>query len=123
MPKTTPPNPVGGRKLGARNVVSVATLSRQVAQSIAETHALLGGADGTRWWAWFAKKYPREFAEHSVALALKSQIDPNAAGVVFQVVQINSTNPQPVPGVLTSPIAGHVAPQRPAPLQLVERSS
>jgi hypothetical protein len=106
-----------GRKPGQRNRYSMATMTRDICEAI---HASLY-IDGnpTQYFRDLKKKNPALYLQAVLLLAKKGDVDANAGGLVINVVQL-STSPQPTPGVLASPVAEHIAPQR--RLELVERT-
>jgi len=70
-----------------------------------------------RYLAWLAVEYPAVYASY-VQRALIKDDESKLSGLTITVQQIVA-EPTPTPGVLASPIQGHIAPQR--HLALVER--
>lgn len=105
----------GGRKHGEKNKYSAATISRDLRDmAIASLHFV----GGVKYLAQVAKEEPAAYLSFLTKCLIKDD-NSGAGGVTFQVVNLVG-NGTPTPGVLNSPIAGDIAPQR--PLRLVDSS-
>jgi hypothetical protein len=100
----------GGRKPGQKNKHSIATMSRTVVDAI-YTSLFIDG-NPTAYFRDLKKKQPVLYAGMVRDLMMMSAKNSgDTGGLVVNVVTLNSPA-VPTPGVLCSPIAEHIAPQR-----------
>lgn len=97
-----------GRKPGAKNRYSAATISRDIKEAIHAALYLDGGP--TKYFRDLKKRRPDLFVM-LVGKALMKDDDSSVGGLVINVVQLNSPA-VPTPGVLASNMPEHIAPQR-----------
>lgn len=111
------PSPrAGGRKPGTKNKFSSATISRDIKEMHLVALGLVGGA---KYLAKIAQQDPELFLSSLGRCILTKDDGGSGPGLTLQVVQLVG-NGAPTPGVLSSPIAADMAPQR--PLRLIETS-
>lgn len=108
-----PPVYRGGRKPGQKNKYSIATMTRDICEAI-HTSLYIDG-NPTKFFRDLKKNQPALYMQAVLALMKKGDAA-EVGGITINVVQLTSPA-VPTPGVLCSPIAEHVAPQR--HLQLV----
>jgi hypothetical protein len=108
------PTYTGGRKPGQKNKYSAATISRDIREAIHT--ALYIDGNPTQYFRWLKEKRPDLFVQ-LIGKALMKDDESSVGGLVINVVQLTANGAGPVPGVLNSPIAEHISPQR--HLQLV----
>ena len=99
MPKTkTPPeDELGGVSLGEMN----ARIRDMAAGALDEV-------GGMRYLVQVAKKNPNAFVR-LISQFIQNDTAVNAAGLNIVIQQINLTDARPVPGVIASPITGHIS--------------
>lgn len=115
--KSVPGNRAG-RKPGQRNRYSSATISRELMEAF---HAsLYVGTNPIKYCVDLRKKHPTKYADLFGIVMKRAEVE-QAAEAIFQIVQLTANGALAVPGVLNSPIAANIAPQR--HLQLVEQAT
>ncbi len=109
MSDSKPPVNTGGRK----RAYSSFTISRDVREKLHASLYLDG--DPVEYFKWLKYKKPEAYVSLIKGL-IRQDDESSVGGLSITVVQLTA-EPQPVPGVLNSPVRGHIAPQR--HLQLV----
>lgn len=116
MPDSSVPANRAGRKPGAKNRYSSATIGRDILEHV---HTYLYVVGPQKYFRDLHKKQPAVFAQFVLA-AMKNAEPNETPAITFQIVQLTANGASAVPGVLNSPIAANIAPQR-GHLQLVQQ--
>jgi len=116
MDNEPPSDRPGGRKPGQKNRYSSFTISRDIREKLHASLYLNGNP--AQYFEWLKYKEPAAYVS-LIKTLLRQDDESSIGGLHITVVQLTS-EPQPVAGVLNSPVQGHIAPQR--HLQLVERT-
>lgn len=98
----------GGRKPGQKNKYSIATMTRDICEAI-HTSLYIDG-NPTQFFRDLKRKQPALYMQAVLALMKKGDAA-EVGGITINVVSLTSPD-VPTPGVLCSPIAEHIAPQR-----------
>lgn len=107
-----------GRKPGAKGRYTTATISRELMEAF---HAsLFVGTNPIKYCVDLRKKHPAKYADLFGIVMKRADVE-QAAEAIFQIVQLTANGALAVPGVLNSPIAANIAPQR--HLQLVQEAT
>jgi hypothetical protein len=103
MTEKTVPVKRGGRKPGQKNLMSANKVNSELRTMYMTSLHFLGGV---KYLNWLAKKHPAVFMM-GLSKYMRHDANEPEAGVTYVIQQLNVVA-TPVPGVLNSPIEGHI---------------